>query len=82
MRRFRDRAWSLWLTGAVVPVIEPVAGLLVLLGFRTRPALLSLGAVLRPRDLRSLTEEAALRVPHPRDTGRVRLKSRLRPGLF
>ena len=38
--------WSLWLTGAVVPVIELVAGLLVLVGFRTRPALLSLGGIL------------------------------------
>lgn len=39
-------AWSLWLTGTVVPVVELIAGALVLVGFKTRPALLSLGAVL------------------------------------
>jgi uncharacterized membrane protein YphA (DoxX/SURF4 family) len=39
-------AWSLWATGTAVPIIELVAGALVLVGFRTRPALLSLGAVL------------------------------------
>ena len=39
-------AWSLWATGTAVPVVELVAGGLVLVGFKTRPALLSLGAVL------------------------------------
>jgi uncharacterized membrane protein YphA (DoxX/SURF4 family) len=39
-------AWSLWLTGTIVPVVELVAGALVLVGFQTRPALLALGAVL------------------------------------
>jgi len=39
-------AWSLWATGAAVPVVELVAGGLVLLGFWTRPALVSLGFVL------------------------------------
>jgi uncharacterized membrane protein YphA (DoxX/SURF4 family) len=39
-------AWSLWLTGTVVPVVELVAGALVLVGLRTRPALLALGGVL------------------------------------
>jgi len=38
--------WSLWLTGTVVPVVELVAGGLVLVGFKTRPALLALGGVL------------------------------------
>jgi uncharacterized membrane protein YphA (DoxX/SURF4 family) len=38
--------WSLWATGTAVPVVELVAGALALLGFKTRPALLSLGAVL------------------------------------
>lgn len=38
--------WSLWATGTVVPVVELIAGGLVLLGFKTRPALLSLGGVL------------------------------------
>jgi uncharacterized membrane protein YphA (DoxX/SURF4 family) len=39
-------AWSLWATGTAVPVIELIAGALVLVGFKTRPALLSLGFVL------------------------------------
>ena len=39
-------AWSLWLTGMIVPVVELIAGAMVLVGFKTRPALLSLGAVL------------------------------------
>lgn len=39
-------AWSLWLTGTVIPVIELVGGGLVLVGFKTRAALLSLGGVL------------------------------------
>jgi uncharacterized membrane protein YphA (DoxX/SURF4 family) len=38
--------WSLWATGTVVPIIELVAGALLLLGFRTREALLALGGVL------------------------------------
>jgi uncharacterized membrane protein YphA (DoxX/SURF4 family) len=38
--------WSLWLTGTLVPVVELVAGALVLVGFKTRPALLFLGGVL------------------------------------
>jgi uncharacterized membrane protein YphA (DoxX/SURF4 family) len=38
--------WSLWATGTVVPVIELIAGGLLLLGFRTRDALLALGGVL------------------------------------
>ena len=39
-------AWSLWSVGAVVPVVELVAGGLVLVGFRSRDALLALGGVL------------------------------------
>jgi len=39
-------AWSLWATGSVVPVVELVAGALVLTGLKTRPALLALGGVL------------------------------------
>src|SRR5438477_7824737 len=38
--------WALWATGTFVPFVELVAGWLVFVGFRTRPALLSLGAVL------------------------------------
>ena len=38
--------WSLWATGTVIPVIEFVAGALLLIGLRTRPALLALGGVL------------------------------------
>jgi thiosulfate dehydrogenase [quinone] large subunit len=39
-------AWSLWATGAAVPVIELVTGALVLLGLWTRPALFALGGIL------------------------------------
>jgi uncharacterized membrane protein YphA (DoxX/SURF4 family) len=38
--------WSLWLVGATVPLIELVAGALVILGLRTRDALIALGFVL------------------------------------
>lgn len=38
--------WSLWAVGVTVPLIELVAGALVLLGLRTRLALISLGMVL------------------------------------
>src|SRR5262249_43313210 len=37
---------SLRLTGTVIPVVELVAGGLLLVGYQTRPALLSLGGVL------------------------------------
>jgi len=39
-------AWSLWVVGSMIPIIELVAGAFVILGFRTRDALLSLGFVL------------------------------------
>ena len=38
--------WSLWVVGYSIPFVELVAGALVLLGWRTREALLGLGAVL------------------------------------
>lgn len=38
--------WSLWATGVTIPIVELVCGGLLLLGFRTRAALLGLGAVL------------------------------------
>jgi uncharacterized membrane protein YphA (DoxX/SURF4 family) len=38
--------WSLWLVGATIPLIELIAGALVLLGLRTRDALVALGFVL------------------------------------
>ncbi len=39
-------AWSLWLTGASIPVIELAAGVLLLVGWRVREALLALAGVL------------------------------------
>ncbi len=39
-------AWSLWATGAAVPIVELVAGAMVLVGWQTRAALLALGGVL------------------------------------
>ncbi len=38
--------WSLWTTGVTVPIVELIAGALVLVGLKTRPALYSLGVVL------------------------------------
>jgi uncharacterized membrane protein YphA (DoxX/SURF4 family) len=38
--------WSLWATGTTVPFVELIAGALLLIGLRTRQALLALGAVL------------------------------------
>ena len=38
--------WSLWATGVVIPFVELVAGGLVVLGLRTREALVCLGFVL------------------------------------
>ena len=38
--------WSLWATGTTVPLVELVAGAMVLLGYRTRAALSALGLVL------------------------------------
>ena len=38
--------WSLWLVGVVVPLVELIAGALLLVGLRVREALLALGAVL------------------------------------
>lgn len=38
--------WSLWAVGTIIPIIELVAGAFVILGFRTRDALISLGFVL------------------------------------
>lgn len=39
-------AWSLWAVGASIPIIELVAGALVIIGLRTREALISLGGIL------------------------------------
>jgi uncharacterized membrane protein YphA (DoxX/SURF4 family) len=38
--------WALWATGTVTPFIELLAGLLVIIGLRTRDALIALGFVL------------------------------------
>lgn len=38
--------WSLWITGTVIPVVELIAGVLVVIGLWRRAGLLSLGAVL------------------------------------
>jgi thiosulfate dehydrogenase (quinone) large subunit len=39
-------AWSLWAVGAIIPVIELIAGALVIIGLRTREALVALGGIL------------------------------------
>jgi len=38
--------WSLWAVGVVIPIVELVAGGLVIVGLRTRDALIALGAIL------------------------------------
>ena len=38
--------WSLWLTGVAIPVIELIAGALLLVGWRVTEALVALGSVL------------------------------------
>jgi putative oxidoreductase len=38
--------WSLWLVGVTIPLLELVAGALVIIGLRTRDALIALGFVL------------------------------------
>ena len=38
--------WSLWLAGVTIPFVELLAGALVILGWRTRNALVALGFVL------------------------------------
>ena len=38
--------WSLWITGTTVPILELIAGGLLLIGLRTRASLYTLGAVL------------------------------------
>ena len=38
--------WSLWTVGVVIPFIELLAGALVIIGLRTREALVALGLVL------------------------------------
>lgn len=38
--------WSLWATGIIIPIVELLAGALLLIGWRAREALLSLGGVL------------------------------------
>jgi uncharacterized membrane protein YphA (DoxX/SURF4 family) len=38
--------WSLWFVGVTIPFIELIAGALVIIGLRTREALVALGFVL------------------------------------
>jgi len=38
--------WSLWATGTIIPVVELIAGALVLVGLRVRDALIALGIIL------------------------------------
>ena len=38
--------WSLWAVGVTIPLVELIAGALVILGLRTRAALIALGFVL------------------------------------
>ena len=55
----------LWAIGLSIPVVELVAGGLVVVGFRTREALIALGFILLDRDLRPHSRRAALQHPGP-----------------
>ena len=57
-------AWSLWSVGVTIPFIELVAGALVILGLRTREALIALGFVLAIVTFGHLLKEPLLRVSH------------------
>jgi uncharacterized membrane protein YphA (DoxX/SURF4 family) len=39
-------AWSLWAMGTAIPIVELIAGFLVIVGLRTREALVMLGFIL------------------------------------
>lgn len=39
-------AWSLWAVGTIIPIVELVGGALVIVGLRTREALIALGCIL------------------------------------
>jgi uncharacterized membrane protein YphA (DoxX/SURF4 family) len=39
-------AWSLWAVGTIIPIVELVGGALVIVGLRTRDALIALGCIL------------------------------------
>lgn len=49
--------WALWIVGTIIPIMELVAGAFVILGFRTRDALISLGFVLVTVTFGHLLEE-------------------------
>jgi uncharacterized membrane protein YphA (DoxX/SURF4 family) len=49
--------WSLWLVGVLIPFIEMFAGALVILGLKTRAALVALGFVLAVVTFGHLLEE-------------------------
>jgi uncharacterized membrane protein YphA (DoxX/SURF4 family) len=38
--------WSLWATGTVIPIVEFLAGMMLIIGLRVREALIALGFVL------------------------------------
>jgi len=38
--------WSLWATGTVIPIVEFLAGMMLMIGLRVREALIALGFVL------------------------------------
>jgi uncharacterized membrane protein YphA (DoxX/SURF4 family) len=38
--------WSLWAVGTVIPIVELIAGTLVIIGLRTRDGLVALGFIL------------------------------------
>jgi uncharacterized membrane protein YphA (DoxX/SURF4 family) len=50
--------WSLWAMGTVIPFVELAAGLLLLIGWKTRWALIAVGAVLLTATFGHLMDDA------------------------
>ncbi len=59
--------FALWTVGVIIPFIELAAGALLLIGFRTREALVALGGVLVVVTFGHLLLEPPVRVPHACD---------------
>ena len=75
--------WSLWATGVAIPFVELIAGALMILGLRTREALIALGIVLVIVTFRPLTARCPLRFQRARYSASRPLAFRtLEPGTI
>ena len=62
VRRHFLPVWSLWAVGIGIPFIELIGGVLIILGLRTRDALIALGCVLVVSYLRPSFARRALQL--------------------